>query len=123
LLSQWSSASPVLMGKWLKPGTFVDLVGSFSPSKRESDDELVLRSRIFVDTIAGTLNEAGDILDPMARGIITRDCIEGELADLVSNRISGRRHQEELTLFKSVGTAIEDFALAQLIVENASARH
>ncbi|HEY6514897.1 MAG TPA: ornithine cyclodeaminase family protein [Steroidobacteraceae bacterium] len=112
-----SSAQPVLAGKWLRAGTFLDLVGSFSPGRREADDEAVLRSRLFVDTLAGALSEAGDLLDPMRRGIIGRDRIEGELADLVAGRVSGRNTREEIILFKSVGTAIEDLAAAQLILE------
>ena len=114
-----SSARPVLAGKWLRPGTFVDLVGSFSPARREADDEAVLRSRIFVDTFEGALSEAGDLLDPMARGLIGRDCIEGGLADLVSGRSTGRRGATEIILFKSVGSAIEDLAAAKLIVTSA----
>ena len=111
-----SSAQPVLAGKWLRAGTFLDLVGSFSPSRREVDDEAVLRSRLFVDTLAGALSEAGDLLHPMRRGIIARDRIEGELADLVAGRVSGRNAPEEIILFKSVGTAIEDLAAARLIL-------
>lgn len=111
-----SSPTPVLAGKWLKPGTFVDLVGSFSPKKREADDDVVLRSRIFVDTFEGALTEAGDLLDPLARGIIDRERIEGELADLVCGRAQGRNSDDEIILFKSVGTALEDLAAAQMIV-------
>jgi len=111
-----SSCSPVLAGKWLRPGAFVDLVGSFSPSKREADDDVVLRSRIFVDTFAGALDEAGDILDPLARGIIHRDRVEGELADLVCERVAGRVTTDEIIMFKSVGTAIEDLAASRLVV-------
>jgi alanine dehydrogenase len=111
-----SSSQPVLMGRWLSEGTFVDLVGSFSPAKRESDDEVVLRSRIFVDTFEGAFAEAGDVLDPLARGIIDRTRIEGELADLVAGRIAGRRDASEIILFKSVGTAIEDLAAARMVV-------
>jgi ornithine cyclodeaminase/alanine dehydrogenase-like protein (mu-crystallin family) len=111
-----SSASPVLFGRWLRPGTFVDLVGSFSPDKRESDDETVCRSRIFVDTFEGALAEAGDLLDPLARGVITRERIEAELADLVRGRAAGRLARDEITLFKSVGTAIEDLAAVRMIV-------
>jgi alanine dehydrogenase len=112
-----SSAKPILAGRWLRPGTFVDLVGSFSPQRREADDEVVLRSRLFVDTFEGALAEAGDLLGPLERGVIDRSRIEGELADLVSGRIAGRRNENEITLFKSVGTAIEDLAAAQMIVE------
>jgi alanine dehydrogenase len=111
-----ASSSPVLEGRWLRSGVFVDLVGSFSPTNRESDDEVVSRARIFVDTRAGAFAEAGDILDPLQRGVISKDKILGELSDLVRGRCRGRTHPEEITLFKSVGTAIEDLAAAQLIV-------
>lgn len=115
-----SSAEPVLSGAWLRPGTFLDLVGSFSPNRRETDDEAVLRSRVFVDSLEGALAEAGDLLHPMRRGVIDRNRIEGELADLVSGRVTGRRDQDEIILFKSVGTAIEDLATAQLIIDRFS---
>jgi ornithine cyclodeaminase len=114
-----TSAQPVLAGKWLRPGTFVDLVGGFSPEKREVDDEVVLRSRLFVDTYEGALAEAGDLLQPLQRGVIARERIEGELSDLVSGRVNGRQGAEEITLFKSVGTAIEDLAAAKLIMAAA----
>jgi ornithine cyclodeaminase len=116
-----SSPTPVLCGSWLAPGTFVDLVGSFSPATREADDAVVLRSRIFVDTYAGAMSEAGDILDPLARGVIDRQRVEGELSDLVRERVAGRTNRDEITLFKSVGTAIEDLAAAKLIVAGAAA--
>lgn len=117
-----SSPTPVLAGKWLKPGTFVDLVGSFSPSRREADDDVVRRSRIFVDTFEGALAEAGDLIDPLARGVIDRKRIEGELADLVCGRVTGRISADEIILFKSVGTAIEDLAASQLVVAAAQSR-
>jgi ornithine cyclodeaminase len=114
-----SSAQPVLAGKWLRPGVFVDLVGGFSPNKREADDDAVVRSRLFVDTFEGALAEAGDLLQPLERGLIGRDRIEGELADLVSGRATGRQGADEIILFKSVGTAIEDLCAAKLIVAAA----
>jgi ornithine cyclodeaminase/alanine dehydrogenase-like protein (mu-crystallin family) len=114
-----SSATPVLAGRWLRPGAFVDLVGSFSPTRREADDEVVLRSRIFVDTLEGALAEAGDLLDPLGRGIIERSRIEGELGDLVCGRAQGRVSEDEIITFKSVGTALEDLAAARLVVESA----
>jgi len=115
--SSTSSPTPILAGKWLKSGTHVDLVGSFQPTKRESDDDVVLRSRIFVDTFHGALHEGGDVVDPISRGIIARDRIVGELADLASGRVQGRGSQDEITMFKSVGTAIEDLATARMLVE------
>jgi alanine dehydrogenase len=114
------SATPVLRGRWLRPGTLVDLVGSFSPTERESDDDVITRARIFVDTLAGAFAEAGDILDPLQRGVISRDSILGELSDLVRGRSQGRTGPEEITLFKSVGTAIEDLSAAQMIVAAAT---
>jgi ornithine cyclodeaminase len=77
---------------------------------------VVLRSRIFVDTFEGALAEAGDLLDPIERGVLRRERIEGELADLVCGRVAGRANQDESIVFKSVGTAIEDLAAVQLIV-------
>ena len=117
-----SSPTPILAGKWLKPGTHVDLMGSFQPGKRESDDDVVLRARIFVDTFQGALHEGGDVVEPLSRGIITRQRIEGELADLAAGRATGRRKDDEITMFKSVGSAIEDLAAARLIVEAAGSQ-
>lgn len=114
-----SSPTPVLAGKWLSPGTHVDLVGSFQPSRRESDDDVVLRSRIFVDTFKSALHEGGDVVDPLVRGVIDATRIEGELADLASGRVRGRVRDDEITLFKSVGTAIEDLAAARMVVAAA----
>lgn len=109
-----SAKTPVLRGAWLRPGAFVDLVGAFTPDAREIDDDGVLRARVFVDGFAGAMEEAGDLLDPMRRGVIGRDKIEGELADLIARRCDGRRDDAEITLFKSVGAAIEDLAAARL---------
>ena len=114
-----NSAVPVFDGSWLKSGAFVDLVGSFSPTRRESDDHVIGRARLFVDTLEGALAEAGDILDPLRRGIITRAHIEGELAGLIRGDVAGRRDAHEITLFKSVGTAIEDLAIARLVMTAA----
>jgi len=112
-----SSPTPILAGKWLKPGAHVDLIGSFQPTKRESDDDVVRRARIFVDTLQGALHEGGDVVEPLARGVIDRSRIEGELADLASGRVRGRATDDEITMFKSVGTAIEDLATARMVVE------
>lgn len=110
-----SSATPVLFGSWLKAGTFVDLVGSFSRFRRESDDDTILCARVFVDTLEGALAEAGDLLEPLTRGVISREHILGELADLVKGRVAGRSSRHEITLFKSVGSAIEDLAVVRMV--------
>jgi ornithine cyclodeaminase len=116
-----SSPSPVLRGDWLAEGTFVDLVGSFSPKTREADDAVMRKGRIFVDTMEGALSEAGDILIPLREGRIAEADIVGELAELVRGNASGRLSQGEITVFKSVGAAIEDYAAAQLAIERAGA--
>jgi ornithine cyclodeaminase len=110
-----TSPTPVIKGAWLQPGVFVDLVGSFRPDTRECDDETVRRARLFVDTEEGALREAGDLIDPISRGVVSRDDIVGDMADLVSHS-AGRRSESEITLFKSVGAAIEDLAIARLVL-------
>ncbi|HVE90220.1 MAG TPA: ornithine cyclodeaminase family protein [Burkholderiaceae bacterium] len=112
-----TAASPIVHGAWLAPGTHLDLVGAFKRSMREVDDEAVARSRVYVDTYAGILAEAADIIEPIERGVIGRSDIRGELAELVAGTVPGRGTASEITLFKSVGTAIEDLAAAQLLVE------
>ena len=111
-----TSTQPLVHGAWLAPGTHLDLVGGFRPAMREVDDAAVARARIVVDTWAGALAEAGDLVEPIARGVITRDSVVAELAQLVRGEKTGRRDDDEITLFKSVGTALEDLAAAELVV-------
>ncbi len=111
-----TATSPVVRGAWLAPGTHLDLVGAFKRNMREVDDDAVARSRVYVDTYAGTLAEASDIVEPIEHGVITRADIRGELAELVTGAAPGRSDPNAITLFKSVGTAIEDLAAAQLLV-------
>jgi ornithine cyclodeaminase len=111
-----TATAPIVHGAWLAPGTHVDLVGGFTRAMREADDAAVARARIFVDTYAGALAEAGDLVSPLARGVIARTQIEAELAELVRGDKPGRRSGDEITLFKSVGTALEDLAAAELVV-------
>ncbi len=108
------STEPLVKGAWLKPGAHLDLVGAFASTMRECDDEAVRRARIFVDTRAGALHEAGDIVQPLAAGIIAESDIVGDLADLCRGKVGGRKSDAEITLFKSVGTAIEDLSAAIL---------
>jgi ornithine cyclodeaminase len=107
------SERPLIKGASLRPGTHVDAVGGYRPHMREVDDDVVLRSRIFVDTREGALAEAGDLVSPIARGVISTDAILGDLSALV--RGNGRIGAEDVTLFKSVGSAASDLAAAGLI--------
>jgi ornithine cyclodeaminase/alanine dehydrogenase-like protein (mu-crystallin family) len=111
-----TSTVPLVTGRHLRPGTHVDLTGAFTPKMRESDDETVLRASVFVDTRAGALAEAGDILQPMAAGLMTAEAIRGDLHELTSGARPGRRDDAEITLFKSVGAALEDLTAANLLV-------
>ncbi len=110
---------PVLLGKWLKPGTHVDLVGAFKPAMRESDDEVMRRSRIYVDT-HHALHEPGDLIDPLQDEVISEADIHGDLFELCRGEVKGRGGEDEITLFKSVGTALEDLAAAILAWKRAS---
>lgn len=109
------SAEPLVSGAWLKPGAHLDLVGGFTPRMRETDDVAVTRASLFVDTRKGGLNEAGDIVDPLKRGIIAESDVKADLFDLARKTHPGRTGADEITLFKSVGTALEDLAAAMLV--------
>lgn len=108
------ATSPLLRGELLRPGTHLDLIGSFSADMRESDDACVTRSAVFVDTFEGALL-SGDLAQPIADGVIGRDDIVADLASLLGGRHPGRTDDEEITLFKSAGTALEDVAAARLV--------
>ncbi|HVZ01520.1 MAG TPA: ornithine cyclodeaminase family protein [Dongiaceae bacterium] len=111
------SAEPLIRGAWLKPGAHLDLVGAYLPELRESDDEAVKRATLFCDTRAGALKEGGDLVQPLKAGVIQESDIAADLADLCKGRHPGRKSADEVTLFKSVGTAVEDLAAAKLMLE------
>jgi ornithine cyclodeaminase/alanine dehydrogenase-like protein (mu-crystallin family) len=114
-----TASTPIVSGAWLAAGAHLDLVGGFTLRMREADDAAAARSRIVVDTYRGALAEAGDIAQPLQGGAIRREQIVAELAELVRGERIGRQHDDEITLFKSVGTALEDLAAAGLVVEAA----
>jgi ornithine cyclodeaminase/alanine dehydrogenase-like protein (mu-crystallin family) len=103
---------PILAGKHLRPGTHVDLVGGFTPLMREADDDVVRSASIFVDSLSATLEEAGDLSNPLARGVIHRADIRGDLFGLCNGMSPKRGSADEITVFKSVGIALEDLAAA-----------
>ena len=104
------SPTPLVKGALLKAGAHVDLVGGFTPDLRESDDDAIRRARVFVDTRAGASKEAGDIVQPLASGVLKADAIVADLAELARVEKKGRETADEITLFKSVGAALEDLA-------------
>ncbi|HEV8614411.1 MAG TPA: ornithine cyclodeaminase family protein [Methylomirabilota bacterium] len=116
-----TSTTPVVRGAALRAGAHVDAVGAFRPTDREVDTETVRRARVVVDTYAGALEEAGDLLIPMKEHAIDRAHITAELAELVTGQRPGRTAAAEVTLFKSVGFALEDLATARLAYNRAMA--
>lgn len=110
-----TAATPIIQGRWLSPGTHLDLVGGFTPAMREVDDDAVRRARIYVDTYTGALAEAGDLTDPIERGVIASAQVVAELAQLVRGEKPGRTRADQVTLYKSVGTALADLAAARLV--------
>jgi alanine dehydrogenase len=114
-----SAREPVVFGEWLEPGAHVNAVGSSVSSARELDTAAVVRSRFYVDRREAALAEAGDFLIPRGEGAVTDDHIQGELAELLTGQAKGRTSPSEITVFKSVGLAIEDVASAQHIYAKA----
>jgi ornithine cyclodeaminase/alanine dehydrogenase-like protein (mu-crystallin family) len=102
---------PLVLGEWLHPGIHLDLIGSFTPEMRETDDAAIRRTSVFVDTETA-LAESGDLLQPLQSGAFVAGGLAGTLSDLCAGRHPGRKHPQELTLFKAVGTAMSDLAAA-----------
>lgn len=112
------SKTPLVRGAWLRPGQHVDLVGSYARDMREADDETIARARVYIDTPAAIL-ESGDLSQPIDSGALRADAIAGDLAALAGGNAAGRGNPDEITLFKSAGTAVEDLAAAIMIHETA----
>lgn len=111
------STTPLVKGARLKSGAHVDLVGGFTPAMREADDDAIRRSRVYVDTRAGATKEAGDIVQPLASGVLASEAIVADLAELARGEKKGRESDAEITLFKSVGAALEDLAAGIAVYE------
>ena len=116
---QTSSPDPLVFGDWIAPGTHLDFVGSHDPNKRECDDKTASISRIYVDVMESAMREAGDILIPIANGAIKASDVLGDLSDLCRENVVGRTSAEQITMFKSTGSALADMAAAELAVKNA----
>ncbi|HET9328267.1 MAG TPA: ornithine cyclodeaminase family protein, partial [Candidatus Eisenbacteria bacterium] len=117
-----ASSEPVLEGAWIAPGAHINAVGACVPTSRELDTAAVLRSRLYVDRRESALAEAGDILIPIAEGAFGEEHIVGELGDVLIRKAPGRGSAREITLFKSLGIAIEDLAAAQHVLDRAIAQ-
>jgi alanine dehydrogenase len=114
-----TSHEPVVKGEWLAPGAHINAVGAFSPTTRELDTATVVKSRLYVDRREATLSEAGEFLIPKREGVIDERHIVGEIGEVLVGRVQGRRSPEEITLFKSLGIAVEDLAAADHVLKKA----
>ncbi len=109
------SETPLVDGDWLAEGAHLDLVGGFTPRMREADDACIRRAELFVDTRDGACSEAGDIVQPLEAGLIDAGAIRADLYELCRGHHPGRVDAAAITLFKSVGAALEDLAAARLV--------
>lgn len=115
------ATEPLVLGEWLKEGQHLDLVGAFRPGMQEADTAALLRADIYVDTYAGALSESGEIVAAIEKGAMTERDIVAELAELTRGTVAGRRADDSITIFKSVGTALEDLTGAELAIRNYDA--
>ena len=111
------STEPLVRGEWLREGTHVDLVGAFKPTMRETDDALMQKCRIYVDSFEGAAAEGGDVVQPLNAGLISKSDILGDLFGLTRGEVKGRETEAECTVFKSVGHSLEDFVAAVAVVD------
>jgi ornithine cyclodeaminase len=117
-----TATEPVVLGRWVSPGAHVNAVGAYTPTTRELDSELVVKARLYADRRESLLGEAGEFLIPKGEGLIGDDHIVGEIGEVLTGRAPARTSPDEVTLFKSLGIAIEDLAAAHRVYEIARAR-
>jgi alanine dehydrogenase len=118
-----SSKEPVLNFDWLSPGAHINAIGACVPTTRELDSTTIVRSRLYVDRFESALNEAGDFLIPKKEGLIDENHIQGEIGEVLIGRKKGRSSRDEITIFKSLGIAVEDLASANFLYEQASSKN
>ncbi|MEM1545602.1 MAG: hypothetical protein QXY40_04080 [Candidatus Methanomethylicia archaeon] len=116
IVTATTSSTPVINYEWIKPGTHINAIGAFRPDMREIDSKTILNAKVVVDLREAALKEAGDIIIPIQEGLISREHIYAELSELILNRKPGRKSESEITLFKSVGLAIQDSSVATYIL-------
>lgn len=114
-----SAAEPIFDGAWLEPGQHINGIGSHAPHTRELDTRTIVRSKVFADSIDACLVEAGDLLIPIKEGAIQKDHIRASLGDVVAGMKPGRESASEITLFKSVGLALQDASTAHMVYQAA----
>jgi ornithine cyclodeaminase/alanine dehydrogenase-like protein (mu-crystallin family) len=116
-----ASHTPVVSDVDIDPGTHIAAVGACRPDQREMPTALMARARVFVDSRAAAEKESGDILIPQTEGAFGKDHVAGELGELVAGKVQGRTAKQDVTIFKSLGLAVEDVVTARLVVDRAHA--
>ncbi|MGD8456905.1 MAG: hypothetical protein PVF83_10995 [Anaerolineales bacterium] len=114
-----NAQAPIIHGDWLKPGVHVNGLGSHSPTTREIDTQTVLKSKVVCDLVEACIPEAGDFLIPIEEGVWDWNRVHGSLGDVITGKIPGRENEDEITLFKSVGLAIQDMSTALHVYSKA----
>lgn len=115
-----SAKDPIVKGEWFKPGTHINGVGSHAPAMRELDADTIIRSKVVCDSVEANKAESGDFIIPVNEGLWNWDKVHGSLGDVITGKISGRENDNEITLFKSVGLAIQDISTALNVYKKAS---
>ena len=113
------SGTPVLEGAWVKPGAHINLVGAHTPTTREADSALIVKSAVYVDLLESAINEGGDIMIPLGEGAIPDDHIVGEIGQLLRGEIAGRSNAEQITLYNSLGITAQDLFAARHVYDKA----
>lgn len=122
IVTATSSPAPVLEGRWIAEGAHINAVGAPRPDWRELDSATVAKARLFVDSRAGALTESGDIIRPLKEGVIDEGHIRGEIGEVLAGKVPGRTAPKDITLFKSLGMAVEDVATAAFVYQKARER-
>ncbi|HUK76159.1 MAG TPA: ornithine cyclodeaminase family protein, partial [Thermoleophilia bacterium] len=117
-----TAAEPVVLGAWVSPGAHVNAVGAYTPATRELDSALVAGARLYADRRESLLSEAGEFLIPKSEGLVGDDHVVGEIGELLQGKVEGRTSADQITLFKSLGIAIEDLAAAHHVYTRARER-
>ena len=117
-----TATEPVVRGAWLRPGTHVNAVGAYTPVTRELDSDLVAGARLYADRRESLLSEAGEFLIPKGEGRVGDDHVAGEIGEVLAGDVPGRTSPDQITLFKSLGIAIEDLASARHVYDRAKER-
>ncbi|MEM1112810.1 MAG: ornithine cyclodeaminase family protein [Pseudomonadota bacterium] len=114
-----ASSEPVLLGRWVRPGTHINLVGAHSLKTREADSSLIAMSRLYVDATASCASEGGDYMIPIEEGVIGAEAILGEIGEVAAGRLAGRQSADEVTVYNSLGIVTQDLFAAEAVYQQA----